>query len=89
MGKAPGLARIGQRGGGRKAIFWFVSDFVDEHPTRFKARAMETGDEKLIELLDDLIDYYYDRAQPVGGEATEAPLASAGAAPLPTGETPA
>jgi len=47
----------------RKAIFWFVSDFVDDSPTEFGARAMETEDQKLVDLLDNLILYYFKRAQ--------------------------
>ena len=44
-----------------KAIIWFVSEFLDETPTDFRAAALETFDPSLINLMNSLMDYYQEK----------------------------
>jgi uncharacterized SAM-binding protein YcdF (DUF218 family) len=47
-----------------KAIIWFVSEFLDDTPTKFRAAALETYDPSLINLMNSLVDYYLEKFNP-------------------------
>lgn len=62
-----------------KAIVWFVADFLDETPGNFKAAALETWDPAILDLLNNLVDYYIlrlaeDAEEPQEPGARNAPL---------------
>jgi hypothetical protein len=74
-----------------KAVFWFVSDFLDTTPTDFEAKAMETEDRGLIDLLEKLITYYEnhgDDVPPLPATTQHAPVAPNQTVPVANPRTP-